>query len=130
MPFVEVRPPNLWRPQAPTSVATRTMSGPLLHIAGQVPRGDKGETVGIGDIELQTHQVMRRIKAIVEDQGGSMSDICRLLIFITHSALLPKMMEVRRQYFTEPYPASTAVIATLANPEWLIEVEATAALAN
>ena len=39
------------------------------------------------------------------------------------------MMEVRREYFNEPYPASTVVICSLANPEWLLEAEATAALA-
>ena len=42
---------------------------------------------------------------------------------------LPTVMEVRRRYFKEPYPATTAgVVAGLANPEWLIEIEATAVL--
>jgi 2-iminobutanoate/2-iminopropanoate deaminase len=129
MPFTPVSPPNFSRAMgAPYSVATLTMSGPLLHISGQPPRGDDGETVGIGDIEKQTHQVMRRIKTIVETQNASMKDVCRLLIFITDRSHLAKMMEVRKLYFSEPYPAATAVIASLVNPEWLIEVEATVAL--
>ena len=60
---------------------------------------------------------------------SAVCDICRLLIFITHPSHLQKMMEVRREYFNEPYPASTVVICSLANPEWLLEAEATAALA-
>jgi enamine deaminase RidA (YjgF/YER057c/UK114 family) len=38
-------------------------------------------------------------------------------------------MEVRRRYFREPFPAATAVVVSgLANPEWLVEIEATAVL--
>jgi len=38
-------------------------------------------------------------------------------------------MEVRRRYFREPFPATTAVVvAGLANPEWMVEIEATVAL--
>ena len=129
MPFVEIRPQSIYKaPGAPSSVATRTACGTLIHIAGQTPRDQNGDTVGLGDIGLQTHQVMLRLKAIVEDQGGTLADICRMLIFITDPAHLAEMMAVRREYFQEPYPASTAVIAGLANPEWLIEIEATAAL--
>ncbi len=129
MPFSEVVVPEIFRqPGTPSSVATRSESGPLLHIAGQTPRDESGKTVGIGDITAQTHQVMRRLKWIVEAEGGSLSDICRLMIYITHPQHLAKTMEVRKQYFSEPYPATTAVITQLANPEWLIEVDGTAAL--
>jgi len=37
-------------------------------------------------------------------------------------------MEVRRRYFREPFPATTASSRWLGQPEWMIEVEATVAL--
>jgi len=41
-----------------------------------------------------------------------------------------EVLALRRRYFREPYPATTAVIvAGLANPEWMVEIEATAVLA-
>lgn len=57
-----------------------------------------------------------------------MADICRLMIFIVDPSDLPAVMEARQEFFSAPYPASTVVVARLLNPDWLIEVEATAAL--
>jgi enamine deaminase RidA (YjgF/YER057c/UK114 family) len=42
------------------------------------------------------------------------------------SADFPKIGGVRKDFFKEPYPASTAFIAPLLNPDWLVEVEAVA----
>jgi enamine deaminase RidA (YjgF/YER057c/UK114 family) len=38
-------------------------------------------------------------------------------------------MEIRKKYFKAPYPATTAlIVSALANPDWMIEIEATADL--
>ena len=39
-----------------------------------------------------------------------------------------KIGGVRKEFFKEPYPASTAFIAPLLNPDWLVEIEAVALL--
>lgn len=129
MPFREVRSEKIFRSPAPFSMATRTNTPSLLHISGQVPQDIKGKTVGPGDIEKQTVQVLENIKTLVEEQGGALSDICRVGIFLTSRDHLATVMDVRRRYFAAPYPATTAVIVSgLANAEWMIEIEATAAL--
>lgn len=130
MPFTEVTPKSLPKASnAPTSIATKTSTPVMLHIAGQTPRGPDGAIVAKGDAGGQTRRVMERIQAIVEAEGGSMADVCRLLIFIVDPADLPAVMEARKEFFSAPYPASTVVVTRLLDPDWLIEVEATAALA-
>jgi enamine deaminase RidA (YjgF/YER057c/UK114 family) len=125
----EVRSPKVFKSTAPFSLATRTTGSKLLHISGQVAQGLDGQTVGKGDIEKQTVQVLENMKALVEQEGGSLADVARIVVYLTSRDHLPTVMEVRRRYFKEPYPATTAVVAAgLANPEWMIEIEGTAVL--
>lgn len=129
MAFNEVKSPRIFPSPAPISMATLTHSQKLLHISGQVAQDATGKTVGPGDIERQTAQVLENIKTLVEEQGATLSDVCKITIFLTSREHLKTVMDVRRQYFKAPYPATSAVIvAGLANPEWMIEIEAMAAL--
>ena len=129
MPFTEVRSSKLFDSPAPFSMATITNSARLMNISGQVAQDATGKTVGLGDIEKQTVQVIENIKTLVSEQGGSLSDICKITIFMTSRDHLPAVMDVRRRYFARPYPATSAVVVVgLANPEWMIEIEALAAL--
>src|SRR5215204_1598717 len=129
MPFTEVRSCKIFPSPAPLSMATVTQSARLLHISGQVSQDINGNTVGPGDIEKQTSQVIEHINTLVNEQGGTLADICKITIFLTARDHLPTVMEVRRRYFKQPYPATSAVIvAGLANAEWMIEIEALAAL--
>jgi 2-iminobutanoate/2-iminopropanoate deaminase len=130
MPFTEVRSSKIFASPAPFSMATLTQSGKLLHISGQVSQDISGKTVGVGDIEKQTAQVIDNIVLLLNEQNASLTDVCKVTIFLTSRDHLAKVMEVRRRYFKAPYPATSAVIvAGLANAEWMIEIEATAALA-
>jgi 2-iminobutanoate/2-iminopropanoate deaminase len=129
MPFTEVRSSKIFPSTAPLSMATITQSARLLHISGQVSQDVNGNTVGPGDIAKQTAQVIENINTLVNEQGGTLADICKVTIFLTSRDHLPSVMEVRRRYFKKPYPATSAVIvAGLANAEWMIEIEAIAAL--
>jgi enamine deaminase RidA (YjgF/YER057c/UK114 family) len=126
----EIRSEKVFKnPIAPFSLATRTTGGTLLHVSGQVAQGSDGHTVGQGDIERQTTQVLENIKALVEAAGGTLAHVARIVVYLTTRKHLPAVMNVRRRYFREPYPASTAVVVVgLANAEWLVEIEATVVL--
>jgi enamine deaminase RidA (YjgF/YER057c/UK114 family) len=94
-----------------------------------VAQGLDGQTVGKEDIGKQTAQVLENMKALVEQAGGTLADVARIVVYLTSRDLLPAVMDVRRRYFKEPYPATTAVVvAGLANPEWMVEIEATAVM--
>ena len=129
MAHQEIRSPKVFKSRAPFSLATVTTGNRLVHISGQVAQGLDGQTAGKGDIEKQTVQVLENMKALVEQAGCTLAEIARIVVYLTAREHLPIVMEVRRRYFKEPYPATTAVIvAGLANAEWLVEIEATAVL--
>ncbi|MFC7396368.1 RidA family protein [Chelatococcus sp. GCM10030263] len=130
MAFKEIRPQGVFKsPTAPFSLATRSEGGVLLHISGQVPQDAAGANVGLGDVRAQAEQVIQNIKAIVEAEGGSLADVCRLTIYLTAREYLPTVMEVRSKHFKDPFPAATAVVVSgLANVDWLVEIEAAAVL--
>lgn len=131
MPHRTVASPRVFQSTAPYSVATATTATHLVHISGQVPQDSSGANVGTGDINRQADQVLANIKALVEAEGGTMADVCRMVIYTTDRAYFPAIMEARKRYFTAPYPANTAVVVSgLASPDWLVEIEATAAIAK
>jgi enamine deaminase RidA (YjgF/YER057c/UK114 family) len=99
--------------------------GELLFISGQVAQDNDGNTVGVGDCEAQTRQVMSRIQTIAAAAGASMADAVKITTFITDISDYPAFSRVRSETFPNNPPASsTVVVAGLVRPEFLVEVEA------
>jgi reactive intermediate/imine deaminase len=99
----------------------------LLFISGQVALDKEGNLVGKGDITLQTQQVMENLKATLEAAGCTFNDVTRISIFLVNLEDRPKFHEVRKRYFKDSLPASTLlVVKSLANKDYLVEVEAIA----
>ncbi len=129
MAHKEIRTPKVYKSTSPFSHATVTTSPRAMFITGQVAQGPDGKNVGKGDITAQTVQAFENMKALVEEAGGTMADVCRLRIYLTTRDHLAPVKEVRRRYLSDPYPATTVIqIAGLDDPDWLIEIEADAAL--
>ena len=129
MTHVAIQPSGLFKIPAPTSAATVTSGTRLLHISGQVAMDEQGKLVGRGDIRDQTTQALRNFEVLVREAGGEMGDVCRITVYLLRREDLPTVMEVRREFFKDPYPATTAVVVSgLANPDWLVEIEGTAVL--
>ena len=101
----------------------------LLFISGQVALDKEGNLVGKGDITLQTQQVMENLKATLDAAGCTFKDVVRISIFLANLDDRPKFHEVRKRYFKQNLPASTLlVVKSLANKDFLVEVEAVAQL--
>jgi len=131
MPYTAAKAKGVFDTPAPMSQSTLTPVGRMLHLSGQTPQAEDGSTVGVGDITAQAEKVLGNIKALVEQAGGSLADVCRIVVYIVDRADLPAVMEARRRVLPEPYPATTAIVAAaLGNAEWLVEIEATAVLAD
>jgi len=129
MPKTPLAAPHSFKSDAPFSPATITPAGRLLHVSGQVAQGPDGKTIGIGDVGRQTEAAIENLKQLLVAAGASLDDVCRVVIYLLSRDHLPPVMAARRRHFREPYPAATVVVvAGLANPEWLVEIEATAAL--
>jgi reactive intermediate/imine deaminase len=110
-------------------MAVKVSSGTLLFVSGQVAVDKDGQLVGKGDIYAQMRQVYQNIQNIITAAGGTMENIVKVTSYVTDRAYFPALREIRREFFREPYPASTAVIVKgLAHEDWLVEIEAVVVL--
>jgi 2-iminobutanoate/2-iminopropanoate deaminase len=123
---VKLAPPQVFQPPFPYSLGIVAQGKRTVYVAGQVALNDKGELVGKDDPEAQARQVFANMKAVLAAAGAKMDDVVKITMIIKNGADFPKIGGVRKDFFKEPYPASTAFIAPLLNPDWLVEVEAVA----
>ena len=106
----------------------------ILFIAGQVPINSKGETVGKEDIARQVPQVFKNIGAVLREAGADFSNVVQFMTFVVGAQNLPAFYEARnkaykRRYPKADYPPNTLlVIERLASEEFLLEIQAIAAL--
>jgi len=132
MPKREVSTTAIRKPVGVFSQATVVEAkGKLVFISGMTARHPDGSIAGVGDITEQTRQVCENIKAAVEAAGGTLDDVCRVDVYVRNMEHFEAIHKVRSQYFKPPLPASTMVEVTkMVSPEYLIEINAIAVLAD
>jgi len=124
------------KPHTPTTIAppaalyVHGMEVPAnarwLLISGQVgvrPDGRVGR-----DAREQAEIIWSNIEAILQSAGMALSDIAKLTTYATGAEHLKPLREVRDRVLAGHLPASTLlIVAGLAQPGWLVEVEVYAA---
>lgn len=105
-------------------------NGPAVMISGQVPLDEEGRLVGPGDPRAQLRQVFRNLTTALAAAGASMDHVVKLTVFLTDMADLQAFREVRDDFvpLDRPPASSLVQVAGLVNPEFLVEIEAIAAL--
>jgi reactive intermediate/imine deaminase len=119
------------RPIGAYSQAVRIETGDtaLLFISGQISLDAAGNLVGAGDVAAQAEQIFKNLAAILAANGATFADVVKMTTFLVNIADRPRIGEVRGRYLTSEPPASTLVaVSALANPDYLIEIEAIAAV--
>lgn len=99
----------------------------LLFIAGQVGIAPDGALAP--DFAHQAQQAMTNVETLLARAGMTPADVVKLSYFVTSAADLAALGTIRRERWSqrEPPAVTVLVVASLARPEWLIEIEATAA---
>lgn len=101
--------------------------GDLILLSGQVGMDEHGNSVGQGDFDAQADQAMRNIGRALAAAGSSIAQIVKVTIYITDMTYRPNVFQMRKRWFSKPYPADTLVgVKELGRPERLIEMDATA----
>ena len=114
-------------PYAPYLLSQAIRAGDLLYVSGQAAVGDDGQIVAPGDFDRQADRAMRNLQSVLVAGGSSLSSIVKVTIFLTSMSHFPNIVELRRKWFTAPYPADTIVeVAALYSPDAMIEIEAVA----
>ena len=113
----------------PSGFSPATRAGGLVFVSGQVSAGADGEIVGKGDAAAQSAQCFRNIDAALQSAGATRADVTKITSFLVNADDYPAYAKARLAFFGEPGPASSTVfVSGLVNPEFLVEVEAIAAV--
>ena len=101
----------------------------LLFISGQVGLDETGALVGKGDAAAQAGQILKNIRRILEDSGGSMSSLVSLTWYFTNMDDRAGIVDLRKRALAGHAPASTGIeVRRLAHPDWLVEVDGVASI--
>lgn len=105
--------------------------GPFISVGGTAPVDANGKTVGIGDVAAQTRQCIEVIKGTLEQAGSGLHDVVRTRVILTNIDDWKAAIDVRKEYFRDVRPVDTIMAVTgFVNPEWLVELEVDAVIAN
>ena len=105
--------------------------GPYISIGGTAPVGPDGKTVGIGDAAAQARQCLEIIESALEQAGSGLQDVVRTRVILTNIDDWKAVIDVRKEYFRDVRPVDTIMAVTrFVNPEWLVEFEADAVMAE
>lgn len=130
MPIVHVNPDGLHRSPA-FSWAVRIPAGyDTIHVGGQNGVGPDGAVVGpaLGE---QTRQALANLRTCLEAAGASLTDVVKWTILCVDGSPLPEGFAAFGEVWPPdaPPPAITfALVAGLAVPGALVEIEAVAAV--
>src|SRR4249920_855481 len=117
-------------PYEPFRLSQGFRVGDLVIVSGQAAIDEHGELVGVGDFDAQAEQVFRNLSRVLEAGGSGLDRIVKVTIFLTDMSNFGKIVELRRRWFSPPYPADTIVeVTSLALPELELEIEAIATVA-
>ena len=110
--------------------AVVTTGGRTVWMRGQCPQNlDDARNIDSHDPAEQTHKVMQNIRQLIEEAGGDMSHLVKVVVYITDVRHREAVYRTMGEYIKGVYPVSTGlVVQALARPEWLVEIDATAVI--
>jgi enamine deaminase RidA (YjgF/YER057c/UK114 family) len=130
---------ELTRIPAPDGVAAAAQyshvvmgTGRFVAVAGQLALDERGGLVGEGDPAAQARQVFENLGRCLAAAGATFDDIVKLTYFVTDMAHMPAIRAARAEHIPDDrLPAASAVrVAGLVRPEFLMEIEAFAVVAQ
>jgi enamine deaminase RidA (YjgF/YER057c/UK114 family) len=104
--------------------------GRTVFLRGQVGQDlETAANVGVGDPAAQAEQAMKNVKQLLSEAGAGLEHICKITIYLTDPRFRESVYRTVGRWLQGVYPAATGVVvAGLARPEWLVEVDVTAVI--
>ncbi|MDD1964174.1 RidA family protein [Pseudomonas putida] len=113
-------------PYEPYLLSQGIKFGNLLFISGQAGSGSDGQIVEGGFLAQGEHAFANLNRALIAG-GSTLANVIKVTIFVTDMGHFDEVVELRRRFFSAPYPADTiAEIKALYDPRAMIEIEAIA----
>ena len=95
----------------------------LVITSGQLPIDPATGEFAPGGIKEQTRQSLTNAKAILEEAGISMANVMKTTVFLSDMNNFAAMNEVYAEFFSEPFPARSAIAVKTLPKNALVEVE-------
>ncbi|MBR5989028.1 MAG: RidA family protein [Prevotella sp.] len=117
-------------PKAPAAIGPYSQAiqvGNLVYTSGQIPIDPATGIFAEGGIKEQTRQSLSNIKAILEEAGLRMSNVVKTTVYLADMNDFADMNAVYASFFSEPYPARSAVAVKTLPKGALVEIEVVAA---
>ena len=124
-----INPDGLSKNPAFSQIVTTQGSGKTIYIGGQDAVNEKREIVGKGDIVEQTEQVMKNLQLALSACGATFDNLVKLSIYVVQGQNLYGAFQASQKFFSNllnPPVISVLIVAGLANPDFLVEIDATA----
>jgi len=100
--------------------------GNFVYTSGQIPIDPATGQFAEGGIKEQTRQSLLNVKAILEESGLTLGDVVRTTVFMADMNDFADMNKVYAEFFSEPYPARSAVAVRTLPKGALVEIEVVA----
>jgi len=114
-------------PLAPYRISPGFKVNGMLYLSGHAAISESGELVGVGDFDAQAKATFESLQRTLKAGGSDLSKVIKVTIYLTDMSHFEKIVALRWEWFSEPYPADTIVeVKALALPELMIEIEAIA----
>lgn len=127
MKIEHLNPQSLHRNPAFTQVVSLTAASRLLFIGGQNGVDAMGRVVA-DDLRSQTAQALRNVIAALDASGARQAHVVRLGIYIVEGEHVRQAFAAAQEVWgPHPTAITVLVVRALANPLFLVEIEATAA---
>ncbi len=108
----------------PYSVAVK--AGNLVYTAGQLGLDPGTGEFAPGGIEGETRQALENLKNVLEAAGSSLENVIKTTVFLRDMDEFTAMNGVYGQFFTEKFPARSAVQVARLPIDGAVEIEAVA----
>ncbi len=102
-----VTSPELAPPVGPFSQAIKV--GDFIYFSGQVGQDPATGKVVEGGIVAETERIFQNLSAVLKAAGKSFDDVARVGVFLTSMSDYSAMNGVYAKYFSQPFPARTAI---------------------
>jgi 2-iminobutanoate/2-iminopropanoate deaminase len=110
-------------------VVTAEGAQKLVFCAGQVPADAQGNVLAPDSFEAQAKQVMENLTKALAGGGATLADVTKITVYIINPLDAPKARALINTHFGAHPPGSTlCILRGLANPNFLLEIEAIAAV--
>ena len=104
-------------------------AGNMVFLRGQVGTDFYGRLVGQDDPGAQAEQAMKNVKQLLEEAGSCLEEVCKITIYLTDPKDREAVYRAVGESLKGIFPVSTGVVvAGLAKPEWLMEIDVIAVI--